>query len=204
MRALLSGPTSMRSSRPLRSATQPRQGRCVPRSPRISRRVSPPEHQDDGLKAALAIRQAHPSLSILVLSQYLGNAYATQLLESGETTDTGCGTGYLLKERVSRVADFVTSAVEVARGNVIIDPLMIRHLITRERQHHALDSLTPREREVLELMAEGLDNGTIARKLFVTEAAIVKHTGNVFTKLGLTQNDGNRRVQAVLAYLSHQ
>lgn len=162
----------------------------------------PPEHQDDGLKAALAIRQAHPSLSILVLSQYLGNAYATQLLESGEATDTACGTGYLLKERVSRVTDFIASAVEVARGNVIIDPLMIRHLIARERQHHALDSLTPREREVLELMAEGLDNDTIARKLFVTEAAIVKHTGKVFTKLGLTQKDGNRRVQAVLAYLS--
>lgn len=109
-----------------------------------------------------------------------------------------------LKERVSRVADFVTSAQEVARGHVVIDPMMIRHLLARERQSTTLDSLTRREREVLARMAEGLDNDSIARSLFITEAAVVKHTGNVFAKLGLTQHNGNRRVQAVLAYLAHR
>lgn len=163
----------------------------------------PPEHDDDGLKAALAIRRAHPNLSILVLSQYLGNAYATKLLESSETHDSG-GLGYLLKERISRVADFMKSAEEVARGQIVIDPMMVRHLITRERNHAILDSLTTREREVLELMAEGHNNETIAKELFVTEAAIVKHTGALFVKLGLNQNDGNRRVRAVLTYLSNR
>lgn len=164
----------------------------------------PPGNHDDGLKAALAIRRAHPTLSILVLSQYLGNAYATQLLESGDPeTDSG-GVGYLLKERISRVADFMRTAEQVARGSVVIDPTMIRHLIARERQTTAMASLTPREREVLELMAEGHDNQTIARKLFVTEAAVVKHTGGLFAKLGLAQNEGNRRVRAVLAHLANQ
>ena len=161
----------------------------------------PPENHDDGLKAALAIRQTHPKFSILVLSQYLGNAYATRLLETGEGTG---GHGYLLKERISRVPDFMRSAQEVASGSIIIDPTMIRHLIARERNHTALESLTPRERDVLELMAEGHSNETIAQKLFVTEAAIVKHTGGLFAKLGLGQNDGNRRVKAVLAYLANQ
>lgn len=163
----------------------------------------PPTNEDDGLTAALAIRQAHPTLNILVLSQHLGNAYAAQLLESGGSDASG-GTGYLLKERVSRVTDFMASAANVARGGTVIDPLMIRHLIAREREHHALDTLTPREHEVLGRMARGLDNGTIATELFITEAAVVKHTGNVFAKLGLVQNQGNRRVQAVLTYLSHR
>ena len=164
----------------------------------------PPENHDDGLKAALAIRQTHPKFSILVLSQYLGNAYATRLLETGETDEGTGGLGYLLKERISRVPDFMRSAQEVASGSIIIDPTMIRHLIARERNHTALESLTPRERDVLELMAVGHSNETIAQKLFVTEAAIVKHTGGLFAKLGLGQNDGNRRVRAVLAYLANQ
>ncbi|MFT3887654.1 MAG: response regulator transcription factor [Arachnia sp.] len=162
----------------------------------------PPGNDDDGLKAALEIRRQHPSLGILVLSQYLGNAYATKLLESGDVDGGAGGLGYLLKERISRVADFMTSATEVAQGRIVIDPTMIRHLISRERNHAILEKLTPREREVLELMAEGHTNETIAKTLFVTEAAVVKHTGALFGKLGLGQSGGNRRVKAVLTYLS--
>ena len=155
----------------------------------------PPEMTDDGLRAAVQIRGAHPDLAIMVLSQYVAPAYAKTLFDAG-----GGGTGYLLKDRVARVADFIQSLQMVATGGVVVDPEVAASLIRSKGS--ALTSLTPREREVLEAMARGLYNSQIAKELFLSGAAISKHVANVFMKLGLSPDQENRRVRAVLTYLT--
>jgi DNA-binding NarL/FixJ family response regulator len=157
----------------------------------------PPGFRDEGLRAALAARQQIPGLPVLVLSQYVEQSYATELLGGGAE-----GIGYLLKDRVARVDEFLGALDRVAAGGTALDPEVVSELLTR-RPHSPIDSLTPREREVLKLMAEGHDNTTIANTLVVTERSVSKHIGNVFLKLGLPPSDsGHRRVLAVLAYLN--
>ncbi|MFF4116529.1 LuxR C-terminal-related transcriptional regulator [Streptomyces sp. NPDC001714] len=158
----------------------------------------PPGFRDEGLRAALEARERMPGLPVLVLSQYVEESYASELLGGGTS-----GIGYLLKDRVGRVDEFLDALERVAAGGTALDPEVVTELLTR-RKDSPLDSLTPREREVLGLMAEGHDNTTIADTLVVTERAVHKHIGNVFRKLNLPPNDsGHRRVLAVLAYLAH-
>ncbi|WP_280490083.1 response regulator transcription factor [Nocardia carnea] len=158
----------------------------------------PPGFRDEGLRAALAARSRFPDLPILVLSQYVEESYASELLATGTQ-----GIGYLLKDRVGRVDEFLDALQRVAAGGTALDPDVVAQLLTR-RRHSPLDSLTPRERQVLALMAEGRDNTTIADALVITERAVSKHIGNVFQKLGLPPSDsGHRRVLAVLAYLNN-
>ncbi|MEU6394768.1 response regulator transcription factor [Streptomyces sp. NPDC046939] len=156
----------------------------------------PPTFRGEGLQAGLEARRLIPGLPILVLSQYVEETYAAELLGGGAS-----GVGYLLKDRVGRVDEFLSALERVAAGGTALDPEVVAELLARRRDD-PLESLTPREREVLQLMAEGRDNATIASMLVVTERAISKHIGNVFTKLGLPPSDsGHRRVLAVLAYL---
>ncbi|MGI5213059.1 LuxR C-terminal-related transcriptional regulator [Plantactinospora sp. CA-290183] len=156
----------------------------------------PPGLRDEGLLAALAARREIPGLPVLVLSQYVEETYAAELLSGGAN-----GIGYLLKDRVGRIDEFLDALERVAGGGTALDPEVVTELLTRRRDD-PLDSLTPRERQVLKLMAEGHDNATIAGTLVVTERAVSKHIGNVFAKLGLPPSDsGHRRVLAVLAYL---
>jgi DNA-binding NarL/FixJ family response regulator len=158
----------------------------------------PPHFRDEGLRAALAARKEIPGLPVLVLSQYVEESYAAELLAGGAS-----GLGYLLKDRVGRVDEFLDALERVAAGGTALDPEVVTELMTRRRAS-PLDPLTPREREVLALMAEGHDNATIAKTLVVTERAVHKHIGNVFLKLGLPQSDsGHRRVLAVLTYLNN-
>jgi DNA-binding NarL/FixJ family response regulator len=157
----------------------------------------PPSFRDEGLRAALAARKQIPGLPVLVLSQYVEESYAAELLGGGAS-----GVGYLLKDRVGRVEEFLEALDRVAAGGTALDPEVVTELLARRRT--PLDSLTPREREVLKLMAEGRDNTTIATTLVITERAVSKHIGNVFLKLGLPSADiGHRRVLAVLAYLNN-
>jgi DNA-binding NarL/FixJ family response regulator len=159
----------------------------------------PPAFRDEGLRAALDARAELPGLPVLVLSQYVEESYAAELLAGGAS-----GLGYLLKDRVGRVDEFLDALERVAAGGTALDPEVVTELLTR-RKDSPLDSLTPREREVLALMAEGHDNATIAATLVVTERAVHKHIGNVFLKLGLPPSDsGHRRVLAVLAYLNNR
>lgn len=157
----------------------------------------PPGHSDEGLRAAMEIREKHPSVAIMVLSQYVADAYVTGLLDS---TETGAGIGYLLKDRVGHVREFLDSLVRVVEGGTVIDPEVVRQLLARRRDDGPLASLTPREREVLALMAEGRTNGGIADALVVSEAAVRKHVGSIFAKLDLDEGS-DRRVSAVLAWL---
>lgn len=157
----------------------------------------PPGFRDEGLRAALEARKEIPGLPVLVLSQYVEQSYATELLGGGAS-----GVGYLLKDRVGRVDEFLDALERVAAGGTALDPEVVTELLTRRRDS-PLDTLTPREREVLALMAEGHDNTTIAKTLFVSERVVSKHIGNVFLKLDLPPSDsGHRRVLAVLAYLN--
>jgi DNA-binding NarL/FixJ family response regulator len=157
----------------------------------------PPGYRDEGLKAAIEIRRRLPDLTVLVLSQYVEERYGAELLESGAS-----GVGYLLKDRVADVSDFVAAVREVASGGTVLDPEVVSQLLSRRRRDERLATLTPREREVLSLMAEGRSNNAIARVLYVTEGAVEKHVKNIFGKLGLAQTDADhRRVLAVLAYL---
>ncbi|HBX81430.1 MAG TPA: DNA-binding response regulator [Propionibacteriaceae bacterium] len=157
----------------------------------------PPTMTDDGLRAAVALRADYPGLAIMVLSQYVAPEYAIALFDAPEAG----GVGYLLKDRVARVADFMRSLAMVAEGGVVIDPDVASVLIRRQRPD-ALSALSPREREVLELMANGLSNAEIAAQLYLSGAAVAKHVANIFAKLGLGPERDNRRVRAVLAYLT--
>jgi DNA-binding NarL/FixJ family response regulator len=158
----------------------------------------PPTFTDEGLRAVLDARRQLPGLPVLVLSQYVEQLYARELL-----ADSAGGVGYLLKDRVSNVGQFVEAVRQVASGGTAMDPEVVSQLLTRRAADAPLVSLSPREREVLELMAEGRSNAAIAARMFITEKAVAKHTNGIFGKLGLPQSeDDNRRVLAVLAYLN--
>jgi DNA-binding NarL/FixJ family response regulator len=157
----------------------------------------PPTHTDEGLKAAKEIRERYPAVGVLVLSQYVEPGYAMELLaENAE------GVGYLLKDRVSDVKEFAEAVRRVADGGSALDPAIVTQLVGRRRKHDPLDDLTPREREVLGLMAEGRSNQGIAERLVVTERAVEKHVTSIFEKLRLPPAaEDHRRVLAVLAFL---
>ena len=158
----------------------------------------PPGYADEGLRAAVALRAGDPGAAVLVLSQYTATAYAAELLGPAGRA----GVGYLLKDRVGDIDDFADVVSRVAAGETVIDPDVVRQLLARQRATDPLDRLTPREREVLALMAEGRSNAAIARMLVVSDAAVAKHIGNIFMKLDLPgAEDGHRRVLAVLTYL---
>jgi len=155
----------------------------------------PPTFTDEGLRAALAARKEVPGLPVLVVSQYVEGSYAVDLIAEGTS-----GVGYLLKERVADVADFLEAVRRVAGGGSAIDPDVVAQMLSRNRS--PLESLTARETEVLGLMAQGLSNAAIAKKLVITQGAVENHIGNIFAKLGLeASRDENRRIRAVLTYL---
>jgi DNA-binding NarL/FixJ family response regulator len=157
----------------------------------------PPSHTDEGLRAAVEARRLVPGSPILVLSQYVEVSYADDLL-----ADRLGAVGYLLKDRVSLVAEFLDGLQRVAEGGTVLDPEVVGQLLVRRRRDDPLRNLTPREREVLSLMAEGLSNGAVARKMVVSDGAVEKHVRNIFTKLSLYQDEEqHRRVLAVLTYL---
>ncbi|MEV6637677.1 response regulator transcription factor [Actinoplanes sp. NPDC051470] len=157
----------------------------------------PPSHTDEGLRAAVEARSLVPGTPILVLSQYVEVAYAEDLL-----ADRAGAVGYLLKDRVSEITDFLDGLTRVAGGGTVLDPDVVSQLLVRRRRDDPLRNLTPREREVLSLMAEGRSNTAIARRMVVTDGAVEKHVRNIFTKLDLHQDEEqHRRVRAVLTYL---
>jgi DNA-binding NarL/FixJ family response regulator len=157
----------------------------------------PPDRSDDGLRAALAIRAAHPRTGVLVLSQFLEDRYAFDLVAGGAQ-----GVGYLLKEKVGDMGMFADAVRRIADGGSVLDPDVVARLVGRKRKASPLDDLTPRERQVLALIAQGLSNAGIARDLVVTVAAIERHVTGIFDKLGLHQSpEAHRRVLAVLTYL---
>ena len=157
----------------------------------------PPTHTDEGLRAAKEIRERHPSVAVLVLSQYVETDYAMELLSGN-----AAGVGYLLKDRVADIDEFVAAVRRVADGGSALDPTIVSRLVGRSRRDNPIDTITPRERDVLQLMAEGLSNAAIAARLFVTERAVEKHVTSIFAKLRLGQDaESHRRVLAVLAFL---
>jgi DNA-binding NarL/FixJ family response regulator len=157
----------------------------------------PPSFQDEGLRAALEARRRMPGVAVLVVSQYVEHTYAQELLADGRG-----GVGYLLKDRVMHVADFLEAVRRVAAGGTALDPDVVAQLFSRRREHGPLERLTPREREVLSLMAEGRSNAGIAESLVLTVGAVEKHVQSILSKLDLAQSTGDhRRVLAVLAYL---
>jgi len=157
----------------------------------------PPTHTDEGIRAAVRIRREHPGVAVLVLSQYVEQEYASELL--ADNTD---GVGYLLKDRVADVSEFVEAVRRVGAGGAALDPEVVSQLLVRSRRRDPLATLTEREREVLGLMAEGRSNVAIAETLVVSAGAVEKHVGNIFTKLDLPLATGDhRRVLAVLRYL---
>jgi DNA-binding NarL/FixJ family response regulator len=157
----------------------------------------PPTHTDEGLRAAKEIRERYPRTAVLLLSQYVEEGYALELLQ--ESSD---GVGYLLKDRVYDLADFIDAVKRVAGGGSALDPSVVSELLGRRRRNDPLDTLTPREREVLELMAEGLSNSASAARVFLTERGVEKHVTSIFQKLRLpVAADTHRRVLAVVAFL---
>lgn len=161
----------------------------------------PPTHTDDGLQAAIEIRRRWPDVGILVLSQYVEERYATDLLADASSPAAG-GIGYLLKERVADVADFLAAVHQVGNGGTVLDPEVVSQILVRSRQRDPLAALSPREREVLGLMAEGRSNKAIAATLVVSDGAVEKHVSNIFTKLDLPPApEDHRRVLAVLRWL---
>jgi DNA-binding NarL/FixJ family response regulator len=161
----------------------------------------PPGYTDEGLRAAIAIRRDHPGLGVLVFSQYIETRYAADLL--GAASGRGAaGVGYLLKDRVADVQEFVEALSRVASGGTALDPEVISQVLGASRRTDGLGALTARERDVLGLIAEGRSNGAIAGILVISERAVEKHVGNIFSKLGLAPSDADhRRVLAVLRYL---
>ena len=157
----------------------------------------PPTHTDEGLRAALELRRSFPGVGVLMFSQYIETSYSAQLLEGG-----AAGVGYLLKDRVANVAEFAAALERVAGGGTALDPEVVSQLFRASRQRGGLTTLTPRERQVLALMAEGRSNAGIAAELVISGGAVEKHVASIFTKLGLPPDDNdNRRVLAVLRYL---
>jgi DNA-binding NarL/FixJ family response regulator len=157
----------------------------------------PPTHTDEGIRAALELRSRWPELAVLVLSQYVEENYATELLSG----DLG-GVAYVLKDRVTNVGEFIDTIDRVAAGGTVIDPEVVAQLLARTRQREPLSDLSPRERQVLELMAEGRSNGAIASTLVITQRAVEKHVKSIFQKLRLPMADtDHRRVLAVLRFL---
>ena len=157
----------------------------------------PPTHKDEGLRAALQIRSSHPDVGVLVLSQYVEVGLALKLL-----ADSAEGVGYLLKDRIGDVKEFVAAVRRVADGGSALDPIIVSTLLARERPDDPISQLTPREREVLELMASGSSNQGIADSLVITVRAVEKYVSNIFSKLGLPSTGSeSRRVLAVLLYL---
>jgi len=157
----------------------------------------PPTHTDEGLRAALELRRESPGTGVLVFSQYVETAYSTELFAAGAS-----GAGYLLKDRVANVAEFVSALERVAAGGTALDPEVVSQLFRASSRHGTLASLTPRERQVVSLMAEGKSNAGIAAVMVVSAGAVEKHVASIFGKLGLPPADSeNRRVLAVLHYL---
>ncbi|NRQ33718.1 response regulator transcription factor [Nonomuraea sp. NN258] len=157
----------------------------------------PPSHTDEGLRAAIQIRRDHPEVGVLVFSQYIETRYATQLLAGGAH-----GVGYLLKERVADIKDFLAALDQIAAGQTVLDPEVVTQIMGASRRAETLGTLTPREREVLAMMAEGRSNNSIAAALFLSYGSVEKHVTQIFTKLGLSPSDNDhRRVLAVLHYL---
>ncbi len=157
----------------------------------------PPTHTDEGIRAALELRERHPDLPVLVLSQYVEERYASELFAGGAG-----GVGYLLKDRVTDVRAFLDVLRRIAAGESVVDGEVVAQLVARSRAATPLDDLSPREREVLELMAEGYSNAAIAERLVITERAVEKHVRSIFQKLRLPPDEtGNRRVLAVLRFL---
>jgi DNA-binding NarL/FixJ family response regulator len=156
----------------------------------------PPTYIDEGMKAAVEIRRSHPQTAVLVLSQHIESRHAVDLVRSGG------GFGYLLKDRVLDVDEFLEAAQRVTDGGSALDPEVVKQLLAPSQEDHALAELTPREREVLALMAEGRTNASIARQLWLAERTVETHVSSILGKLGLAQSgEGHRRVLAVLAYL---
>ena len=159
----------------------------------------PPTHTDEGIRAALELRRRRPSLPLLVFSQYVEERYAAHLIASSRT-----GLGYLLKDRVTDVAEFLEALDAVGAGGTVLDPEVVAQLLVRSERRAVLEALSPRERETLALMAEGRSNAAIARALVITESSVEKHVSSLFAKLGLPpEASGNRRVLAVLTYLGY-
>ncbi|GGM79612.1 response regulator [Dactylosporangium sucinum] len=158
----------------------------------------PPGFRDEGLRAALELRAAEPDTRVLIVSQYVERAYAAELLADGRG-----GVGYLLKDRVTALDDFLDAIERVAAGGTAMDPEVVRQLFTRGARHHGIEALTARERDVLDLMAQGLSNSAIGAALFLAPVSVEKHITSIFGKLDLPPaDDTNRRVRAVLAYLN--
>ena len=158
----------------------------------------PPSFTDEGIRAALALRRQHPGLPLLVLSQYVEERYASELIAA-----QGGAFGYLLKDRVADVSEFIESVERIAGGATVLDPEVVAQLLTRRSVDAKMQSLTERERTVLAALAEGRSNQSIAQLLFLSEASVEKHITAIFQKLGLEAEDGNRRVLAAIAHIEH-
>lgn len=162
----------------------------------------PPSHRDEGLRAALEVRKKHPSVAVMVLSQYVELSYARELLAGAAT---GAGLGYLLKDRVARFEDFTDAIGRITTGNTVIDPEVVSALLGNRSATDPLNALSRRESEVLDLMAQGLTNAGISKELVVSGGAVEKHIGSIFSKLGLQQTPtDHRRVLAVLQFLQNR